>query len=111
MFRIELHDAPETTFLRMEGRFAGAWAEDTRAKILGRQLRPDLLVDLSELTFVDSDGERVLLWLAGMGAQFIADSCYSVDVCDRLLLPTLKENNSQLNDIKGCAPGSHGADP
>jgi hypothetical protein len=91
MFRIELHNDDETTFLRMEGRFAGAWADDTQAKVLAGPLRRELLVDLSELTFVDSAGERTLLWLASKGARFIADSCYSLDVCQGLQLPIQEE--------------------
>jgi hypothetical protein len=48
-----------------------------------------MLVDLSEVTYVDSVGEQLLIWLCGLRAKFMAETCYARDVCERLHL-TLK---------------------
>jgi hypothetical protein len=54
----------------------------TRSKIPLR-----LVVNLSEVTFVDAIGEEMLSWLARIGGKFIADNCYPLHVCERLHLP------------------------
>jgi hypothetical protein len=46
-----------------------------------------LLVDLTEVTYVDASGEAVLEWLATIGAQFATEVYYSRDICERLFLP------------------------
>ena len=94
MLRVEDHDASSTTWLRVEGRFVGAFAEDTKAMMVRCKLPSHLVVDLSEVMFVDAEGEEVLLWLARIGAQFVANSCYSLDVCQRLHLPSFQESGS-----------------
>jgi hypothetical protein len=47
---------------------------------------PNMVVDLSEVTFVDRAGEEVLCWLGQLGAKFIADNAYGLHVCERLRL-------------------------
>jgi hypothetical protein len=91
MLRVELHDASNSIWLRVEGRFVGAFAEEARTLVLRCKLPWKLVVDLSEITFVDVGGEQVLSWLGRIGAQFVANNCYSLDICDRLHLP-MKRN-------------------
>jgi len=95
MLRVEIHDASNTTWLKIEGRFVEAFAEDTRTMLSHCNLPFQLVVDLSELTFVDSVGEEVLLWLTRIGARFVGNTCYSLDVCQRLRLPPFKKRGSR----------------
>jgi len=74
MLRVEVHDASNTTWLRGEGRFVGAFAEDTKAMVVRCKLPSHLVVDLSEVTFVDAEGEEVLLWLACIGRSLSTPS-------------------------------------
>lgn len=87
MLRIEFHKASGTTTMRIEGRFEGNFAEDARSLVARSQVPSRLVIDLSDLTFVDEIGEQVLWWLKVVGVKFAADSAYSRDVCDRLDLP------------------------
>jgi hypothetical protein len=73
--------------MRLEGRFVGLFAKDTRDLLTRRNIPPRLVVNLSEVTFVDAVGEEMLSWLARIGGQFIADNCYPLHVCERLHLP------------------------
>jgi len=91
MLRIEVAIERDVMTIRMEGRFVAQFAEDARA-LLGRSEIPfGLVVDLSEVSFVDSTGEDVLVWLRRIGATFVAQSAYSLDVCKRLRLPVAAE--------------------
>jgi hypothetical protein len=87
MLRVEFQDAGKTLVMRLEGRFVGPFVEDTRGLLTRRNIPPRLIVNLSEVTFVDAVGEEMLLWLARIGGKFIADNCYPLHVCERLHLP------------------------
>ncbi len=87
MLRVEIHDSSNTTLLRVEGRFTGPFAEETRTMIVRCKLPTKLVVDLADVTFVDRTGEEVLLWLGHIGAQFVVGNCYALDICERLHLP------------------------
>jgi hypothetical protein len=53
-------------------------------------------VNLSEVTFVDAVGEEVLLWLARIGGEFVAENCYPLHVCERLHLPMARKRAGAL---------------
>jgi hypothetical protein len=63
----------------------------TRCKIPLR-----LVVNLSEVTFVDAVGEEVLSWLARIGGEFVAENCYPLHVCERLHLPMARKRAGAL---------------
>jgi hypothetical protein len=87
MLRVEFQDLGNTVTMRLEGRLVGPFAEDTRDFLTRSKIPLRLVVNLSEVTFVDSVGEEMLSWLARSGGQFIADNCYPLHVCERLHLP------------------------
>src|SRR6266481_3124522 len=87
MLRVEFQDVDNTLTMRLEGRFVGPFAEDTRDLVTRCKIPLRLVVNLSEVTFVDAVGEEMLSWLARIGGRFIADNCYPLHVCERLHLP------------------------
>ena len=87
MVRIKFDERPTGVTMRIMGRLAGHFAEETKQLVLDRKFPRDLVVDLSEVTFADDYGEEALTWLGRLGAKFIAESSYASDVCERLHLP------------------------
>ena len=87
MLRVEFEDVGDTVTMRLQGRFVGPFAKDTRDLVTHCKIPPQLVVNLSEVTFVDAAGEEILSWLARIGGRFIADNCYPLHVCERLRLP------------------------
>ena len=87
MLRMEFYELADCMKMRMEGRFVREFAEHARTLIGHSQVPSKLVVDLSEVIFVDAVGEEVLLWFKEIGTTFVAESAYSRDVCDRLQLP------------------------
>ena len=75
----------------MEGQFVLDFAEHARMLIGDSTLPSKVIVDLSEVDYVDAVGEKVLLWFKEIGATFTAESPYSQDVCERLQLPIENE--------------------
>jgi len=87
MMHMELHANSNTLLMRLDGRFVEPFAQEARSLLARCKYRYRLVVDLSELTFIDTLGETVLSWMALLGAYFVADSQYSSKVCQRLHLP------------------------
>jgi hypothetical protein len=93
MLRVETVDSADSLRIKLEGRLAGNDAEHTRVLISsleaavqrGTDIR--LVVDLTEVVFIDALGEEVLSFLGHLGAQFVATTSYAIDVCERLYLP------------------------
>jgi hypothetical protein len=86
MLRVEIRDSADTLILKLEGRFTGDDAEYTRTLATRFSTREKLLVDLTEVVFVDAAGEGVLAFLGQFGAEFVAPNSYMLDVCERLNL-------------------------
>ena len=91
MLRVEFQDVGKTLTMRLEGRFVGPFAEEARELLTRSKIPPRLVVNLSEVTYVDAVGEEMLSWLARIGGKFIADNCYPLHVCERLHLPMARK--------------------
>jgi ABC-type transporter Mla MlaB component len=90
MFRAEIRWLENGPTLKMEGKLAGDWAEQARDLVTKDLVPKGLVVDLTEVSYVDSAGEQLLKWLASVGAVFVAGTVYAFAVCDRLRLPPVK---------------------
>jgi ABC-type transporter Mla MlaB component len=91
MFRAEIQWLASGPTLKLEGRLVADWAEQARCLVTKDALPKGLIVDLTEVSYVDSAGEQLLKWLVSAGAVFIAGSVYAFAVCDRLRLPPMQE--------------------
>jgi hypothetical protein len=99
MLRVEIRDSADTLILRLEGRFTGDDAEHTRTLAARFAARGRLLVDLTEVVFIDAAGEEVLSFLGRFGAEFVAPNSYALDVCERLNLCVAPNGGSHLNAL------------
>jgi hypothetical protein len=91
MFRAEIQWLASGPTLKLEGKLVADWAEQARRLVTKDVLPEGLIVDLTEVSYVDSAGEQFLKRLAGVGAVFIAGSVYALVVCDRRRLPPMQE--------------------
>ena len=86
MLRVEIRNSADTWHIMLEGRFTGDDAEQVRMLITRCPIGVKLIVDLTEVVFIDNVGEEVLSFLARFGAAFVAPNSYTLDVCERLNL-------------------------
>lgn len=107
MLRVELHDS----ILKLEGRLTSADAEHIRSLIAHSDSFERIVVDLTEVTFVDSVGEMVLSLLGQLGAEFVAETAYSLDVCERLDLPLARGATSRSDrpEVPKCRSRAYDA--
>jgi hypothetical protein len=100
MLRAEMHDSENVLNLKLEGRFTGDDAENTRMLIARCCDGMKLVVDLTEVTFIDHVGESVLAFFGRFRAEFIAQTSYALDICERL---SLCLSPSRTSDPKASA--------
>ena len=86
MLRVDIRDSANAVSLKLEGRFTGNDAENTRTLMARCHDGMTLIVDLTEVTFIDSVGEEVLSFFGRFGAEFVAQTSYTLDMCERLHL-------------------------
>ena len=106
MLRVEIQDTENSLILALEGRFTDGAAENTRTLMTRCREGMRLIVDLTEVTFVDPAGEEVLSFFGRFGAEFVAQTSYALDICERLHLRLARSvapnaNNSSAARING----------
>jgi hypothetical protein len=90
MFRAEIQWLASGPTLKLEGSLVADWTEQARCLVTKDVLPKGLIVDLTDVSYIDSVGEQLLKWLASVGALFVAGSVYAIAVCDRLRLSPMK---------------------
>ena len=108
MLRVETQQLDGSLLCRLEGRFTGEGAEQVRTLVTRCDSGLRLVLDLTEMMFIDSTGEEVLSFAKKLGAQFIAETSYSRDVCERLDLPMLRKQTwNREQSAKSNGNGHH----
>jgi hypothetical protein len=90
MFRAEIQWLASGPTLKLEGKLVADWAEQARCLVTKDVLPKGLIVDLTEVSYIDSVGEQLLKWLASVGALFVAGNVYVTALCDRLGLSPMQ---------------------
>jgi hypothetical protein len=94
MLRVETQQLDGALICRLEGRLTGAGAEQVRMLVTRCDTKLKLIMDLTEVMFIDGIGEEVLSLVKRLGGRFVADTSYSRDVCERLDLPFVRNHKS-----------------
>jgi anti-anti-sigma regulatory factor len=64
MFRAEIQWLAIGPTLKLEGQLVAGWAEQAECLVTKDVLPKGLIVDLAEVSYIDSVGEQLLKWLA-----------------------------------------------
>jgi len=105
MLRVQTQESDGALICRLEGRFTGKGAEEVRTLVTRCDSKLELVVDLTDVMFIDAIGEEVLLFVKRLGAQFIAETSYSRDVCERLQLSSIGKCKSNMQ-VPGNSDGN-----
>jgi len=96
MLRVEMQISDKALIVRLEGRLTGDDAEHVRVLVTRGNAEKALIVDLREVTYIDPAGEAALTFFSRLGAKFIAEDVYVVDVCKRLNLPLARNGKGKV---------------
>ncbi|HZT37057.1 MAG TPA: STAS domain-containing protein [Bryobacteraceae bacterium] len=75
MLRITLHDSPTVLRFQLEGKLVGPWVAELRRSwqtTWSVQAGRKLVIDLTDVAFIDDSGKQLLSELYELGAQFVA---------------------------------------
>lgn len=106
MFRAEILWLANGPTLKMEGKLVGEWAEQARCLVTADVVPKGLVVDLTEISYIDSAGERLLSWLGSVGALFTASGVYTTAVCKRLGLSCTRRRRARHLGMRAMTPQS-----
>jgi hypothetical protein len=104
MFRAEILWLTNGPTLKMEGRRVREWAEQARYLVATDVVPKGLIVDLTEVSYLDSAGERLLSWLGSVGAVFVASGVYAPAVCERLGLSPVRRMPARRHGNNAGSP-------
>ena len=110
MLRVQTQELDGSLNCRLEGRFTGNGAEEVRRLVTHCDSKLELVVDLTDVMFIDAIGEEVLLFVKRLGGQFLAETAYSRDICERLQLPLMgkpKPNTQSPRNSNGNGHRPH----
>lgn len=96
MLRVEMHNLDHMMILKLEGRLTGEGADHVRSLATRCPAEIRLMIDVTDITFTDSVGEEVLSLFGRLGAEFVAETAYSLDICERLQLPLARNGVSRI---------------
>ncbi len=87
MLKITTVTEPDRIRLKLDGKLAGPWVEELarawECTTGGSEHRP-VVVNLSEVTFIDADGKRLLARMFQQGADFEAGGCMTRCVVEEI---------------------------
>lgn len=78
----------KSTVLRLEGRLAGPWVQELERcwdSTVGTPIDHPLSLDLSAVTYVDSDGKDLLKKIHGQGAKLVASGCLTSCIVNEIV--------------------------
>jgi hypothetical protein len=101
MLRVKMQESLDVLTFRLEGRLTGEGAEHVRTLVTRCDPEMRVVVDMTEVMFIDGVGEEVLSLFKRLGAEFVAETSYSLHVCERLRLPLVRTDGSNTRLLGG----------
>ena len=88
MLKITIHNSTNAATLNLEGRLAGPWVDELeRSWRAVKDDSPDkpVIVDLSDVSFVDAEGRKLLSSIYEQGARLRTFGCMAKGVVDEIV--------------------------
>ncbi len=88
MLKITIHNSTNAATLNLEGRLAGPWVEELeRSWRAAKDDSPEkpVIVDLCEVTFVDSEGRKLLSSMYEQGARLRTFGCMAKGIVEEIV--------------------------
>lgn len=91
MIRISVTHEEDTVCFKVEGRLAGYGVDELRGAILRHEPQCNFEVDIADVTFLDEDGEKLLLWIHRVGGKFQSKGVFSNYLLERIGISAVQE--------------------
>jgi len=99
MLRITINDAEEERCIVVEGKLTGPWVsvlDKCWEKTLAASQAKAMTVNLKTVTFVDSDGKKLLTKIRQQGAKLVSSGCLINAIVEEIELEVRRENSDGI---------------
>ncbi len=86
MLKITFKDTPENTKVKLEGKLSGPWVEELERSWTEHspQASENVIMDLSDVTYIDPEGKRLLARMVDKGVCFEGTNLMTKYVIDEI---------------------------
>jgi hypothetical protein len=84
MLKITVEETESSSNFKVEGKLAGPWVAELERSWRGAGPARRITVDITEVTYVDPEGRRLLTRMHGEGARLIARGCMNRSIVERI---------------------------
>jgi anti-anti-sigma regulatory factor len=86
MLKITFKDTPESTKVKLEGKLSGPWVEELERSWTEHspQASENVIIDLSDVTYIDPEGKRLLARMVDKGVCFEGSHLMTKYVIDEI---------------------------
>ena len=86
MLKVTAQTTDGTTALLLEGKLTNPWTDELNRcwQEVPRSQRKQVLVDLTEVTFIDSEGKALLAQMWKQGATFRSAGCLNISIVEEI---------------------------
>lgn len=87
MLRITVENTPTEEIWTLQGRLTSPWTAELKSswkKARGECRRGKCIVDLSEVTHIDENGEKMLAKMMNEGVEFVVRGLYAKHILEKL---------------------------
>ena len=103
--KISFHRNPSSTTLRLKGKLSGLWVDEvarTWCHVVTRSPNKSVIVDLAGVSFIDSEGIKLLRWLFQQGTHLRAGRLMTQYIIHRVA----QEAGTSRNTRPSAAPAT-----
>lgn len=114
MLRITYEDSPSSVRFNLAGKLSGAWVDEldhTWHSLVGDTPQKAVTVDLSQVTFIDGEGKRLLGEMFQQGAEFRAAYLMTKYIVEEITRSGSRTNGSSDQTLKLKASDGKAATP
>lgn len=86
MLKITKSDTAGAVAWKLEGKLTDLWVQELERcwRERGRLHREGLVIDITEVTFIDADGKALLIQMWREGAEFLAAGCLNTSIVEEI---------------------------
>ena len=98
--KISFHRNPSSTTLRLKGKLSGLWVDEvarTWCGVVTRSAAKSVTVDLAGVSFIDSEGIKLVRWLFQRGTHLRAGRLMTQYIIDQVAKEAGKSRNGKLS--------------
>jgi len=96
MLKITFQESPDNTTVKLEGKLSGPWVEELERSWTERspQASENVTIDLSDVTYIDPEGKRLLARMVDKGVCFSGTQLMTRYIIDEITQASIRSGRN-----------------